>query len=73
MPPIMAHKLGKSIFMENWIAKVKLGVSVASSILGGAHECFDAPSDFPLVDFSANGKIANDRIYTYTGILTLFL
>jgi hypothetical protein len=45
----MAHKPGKSIFMENWVGKVELGVSIAGSILGGAHECFDAPGDFPLL------------------------
>jgi hypothetical protein len=69
----MAHKPGKSIFMENWVGTVELGVSGADSILGGAHEYFDAPGDFPLIGFSANGKIANDQIYTYTEILTLFL
>ncbi len=29
--------------------------------------------DFPLVGFSANGEISNDRLYGYTGVLTLFL
>ena len=59
--------------MENWVGMMELGVSGADSILGGAHECFDAPGDFSLISFSANGKIASDRIYTYTWILTLFL
>ncbi|MDX1738302.1 MAG: FIST C-terminal domain-containing protein, partial [Alphaproteobacteria bacterium] len=29
--------------------------------------------DFPLVGFFANGEISFDRLYTYTGVLTLFL
>jgi len=29
--------------------------------------------DFPLVGFSANGEISHDRLYSYTGVLTLFL
>ena len=29
--------------------------------------------DFPLVGFFANGEIARDRLYGYTGVLTLFL
>ena len=33
----------------------------------------DALGDFPLVGFFANGEICRDRLYGYTGILTLFL
>ncbi len=33
----------------------------------------DALGDFPLVGFSANGEISNDRLYGYTGVLALFL
>ncbi len=29
--------------------------------------------DFPLVGFFANGEISHDRLYGYTGVLTLFL
>ncbi|MHB8264580.1 MAG: FIST C-terminal domain-containing protein, partial [Acidithiobacillus ferrivorans] len=29
--------------------------------------------DFPLVGFFANGEISHDKIYGYTGVLTLFL
>ena len=29
--------------------------------------------DIPVVGFFGNGEISNDRLYTYTGILTLFL
>lgn len=32
-------------------------------------ECF---GDFPLVGFFANGEISGDRLYGYTGVLTLF-
>jgi small ligand-binding sensory domain FIST len=32
-----------------------------------------ALGDFPLVGYSASGEICNDRLYGYTGILTLFL
>jgi small ligand-binding sensory domain FIST len=28
---------------------------------------------FPLVGFFANGEISNNRLYGYTGVLTLFL
>jgi small ligand-binding sensory domain FIST len=28
--------------------------------------------DFPLVGFYANGEISRDRLYRYTGVLTLF-
>ncbi|MGH8647471.1 MAG: hypothetical protein ACREX4_24645 [Gammaproteobacteria bacterium] len=29
--------------------------------------------DFPLTGFSCNGEISSDRLYGYTGVLTLFL
>ena len=29
--------------------------------------------DFPLVGFYANGEIARDTLYGYTGVLTLFI
>lgn len=32
-----------------------------------------ALGDFPLVGFYANGEISNNRLYGYTGVLTLFL
>ena len=32
-----------------------------------------AVGDLPLVGFFANGEICNDRLYGYTGVLTLFL
>jgi small ligand-binding sensory domain FIST len=32
-----------------------------------------ALGDFPLVGFFANGEISNNRLYGYTGVLTLFL
>jgi small ligand-binding sensory domain FIST len=32
-----------------------------------------ALGEFPLVGFFANGEISNDRLYGYTGVLTLFL
>ena len=33
----------------------------------------EALGDFPLVGFFANGEISHDKIYGYTGVLTLFL
>ena len=33
----------------------------------------DELGDFPLVGFFANGEISNNRLYGYTGVLTLFL
>jgi small ligand-binding sensory domain FIST len=32
----------------------------------------DTLGDFPLVDFFANGEISHNRLYGYTGVLTLF-
>ncbi len=32
-----------------------------------------ALGDFPMIGFSAAGEICHDRLYTYTGVLTLFL
>jgi small ligand-binding sensory domain FIST len=32
----------------------------------------EALGDFPLAGFFANGEICNDRLYGYTGVLTLF-
>jgi small ligand-binding sensory domain FIST len=29
--------------------------------------------DIPLTGFFANGEIAHNRVYSYTGVLTLFL
>lgn len=42
----------------------------------GSHELGQVQSalgDVPLIGFFANGEIANARLYTYTGVLTLFL
>ena len=33
----------------------------------------DALGDVPIVGFFGNGEISNDRLYTYTGVLSLFL
>ena len=33
----------------------------------------DALGEFPMVGFFANGELNRDRIYAYTGVLTLFL
>ena len=33
----------------------------------------DSLGDFPLVGFFGNGEISNNRLYTYTGVLALFL
>jgi small ligand-binding sensory domain FIST len=41
-----------------------------SEELGLIREVF---GDFPLVGFFGNGEISNDRLYGYTGVLTLFL
>jgi small ligand-binding sensory domain FIST len=37
------------------------------------HLIRDAIGDVPLVGFLANGEVCNDRLYGYTGVLTLFL
>ena len=33
----------------------------------------DALGEFPMVGFFANGELNRDRVYAYTGVLTLFL
>jgi small ligand-binding sensory domain FIST len=33
----------------------------------------DTLGEFPLVGFFANGEISNQRLYGYTGVLTLFV
>ena len=33
----------------------------------------DSLGDFPLVGFFGNGEISNNRLYSYTGVLALFL
>ena len=33
----------------------------------------DTLGEFPLAGFFANGEISRDRVYAYTGVLTLFL
>ena len=33
----------------------------------------DVLGDFPLIGFYANGEISNARLYTYTGVLTVFV
>jgi small ligand-binding sensory domain FIST len=48
---------GRNLFGEN---SEELGL--IASVLG----------DFPLVGFYANGEISQDRLYGYTGVLTLF-
>jgi len=32
----------------------------------------EALGDFPLVGFFGNGEISHDRLYAYTGVLTVF-
>lgn len=60
-----------------------LGAHYVSCVARGAH-LFGAPGaeqgiiahnlgDIPLVGFLANGEIARDRVYGYTGVLTLFV
>lgn len=42
----------------------------------GAHELTairETLGDFPLVGFFGNGEISHDRLYSYTGVLSLFL
>jgi small ligand-binding sensory domain FIST len=33
----------------------------------------DSLGEFPLVGFFGNGEISNNRLYSYTGVLALFL
>ena len=33
----------------------------------------EARGDVPVIGFFGNGEISNDRLYTYTGVLSLFL
>ena len=33
----------------------------------------DALGEFPLVGFFCNGEISHNRLYGYTGVLTLFV
>ncbi len=33
----------------------------------------EALGDVPVIGFFGNGEISNDRLYTYTGVLSLFL
>ncbi len=58
--------------------------AVYFTCLGRGPNMFDGPSaeleairaeigDVPLVGFFCNGEISNDRLYTYTGVLSLFL
>jgi small ligand-binding sensory domain FIST len=47
------------------------------NLLGGDSEELklieDALGSFPLVGFFGNGEISHDRLYGYTGVLTLFV
>jgi small ligand-binding sensory domain FIST len=72
----MLHALGTQIG-----GPVRGGVYV--SCLGRGRHMFGEPhrelglirdtlGDFPLVGFFANGEISHDRLYGYTGVLTLF-
>ncbi len=48
----------------------------SSLFAGDCHEMTviaEAFGDIPIVGFFGNGEIADDRIYAYTGVLTLFL
>ena len=67
--------------------KQQLGASIRGGVyyscLGRGQNMFAAPNrelgmisetlgDFPLVGFFANGEISHNRLYGYTGVLTLF-
>lgn len=77
----MLTKLKKRLDAQH-IARPRGGVYV--SCLGRGREQFGDDSeevrmihevlgDFPLTGFFANGEIHNNRVYGYTGVLTLFL
>ena len=50
-------------------AQVKKEISIYTIAVNIVSESFD----FPLVGFFANGEISNHRLYSYTGVLALFL
>jgi small ligand-binding sensory domain FIST len=65
-------------------AKNKIKGGLYFSCMGRGHHMFGEPNrelelianiigDVPLVGFYANGEIAGNRLYGYTGVLTLFL
>ncbi|MEO8166130.1 MAG: histidine kinase, partial [Betaproteobacteria bacterium] len=46
------------------------------NLFGGTGEVdmiAEALGDFPLAGFFCNGEISHNRLYGYTGVLTLFL
>lgn len=49
------------------------GASLFGSNSGELRLIRDELGEFPLVGFYANGEISQDRLYGYTGVLTLFL
>ena len=62
----------------------RLGARSTTHAWGAARACSDPNSeelklirsglgDIPLVGFFCNGEISHNRLYGYTGVLTLFL
>ena len=49
------------------------GPNLFSEESGEANMIREALGEFPLVGFFCNGEISHNRLYGYTGILTLFL
>ncbi len=63
---------------QNEILTMKIpSIEEGSYQFGGNSEelklIHDQLGDFPLVGFFANGEISHNRLYGYTGVLTLFL
>lgn len=56
-----------------FISCIARGPSLFDSADSEAAMIQDVLGEFPLIGFYANGEISNARLYTYTGVLTLFV
>ncbi len=56
-----------------YVSCIARGPSLFGSPDSEAAMIRDALGDFPLIGFYANGEISNARLYTYTGVLTVFV
>ena len=64
---------GRTIRGGLYVSCVARGAHMFGRIGREAEMIHETLGSFPLVGFSASGEICNDRLYAYTGVLSLFL
>jgi small ligand-binding sensory domain FIST len=68
----LKQRIGKPIRGGVYVSCLSRGVNLFGPDSAEARRIAARLGDFPLVGFFANGEISHGRLYTHTGVLTLF-